>query len=66
MVRGRVWCVGTGRREAHEVVGEFEAEGVGEEEEDLVLGVVDARSRDVARDAANRLSFAWETYREWD
>ena len=55
-----------GGKDAHEVVGEFEAEGVGEEEEDLVLGVVDARSRGVARDAANRLSFAWETCTEWE
>ena len=42
----------------HEAVVELEAEYVGEEEEDLVLGIVDAWGRDVALDAADRLALA--------
>ena len=44
---------------AYGVVGERNAKDVGEEEEDLVLGVVDGRSSNVGIDTADIFPFAW-------
>lgn len=44
---------------SYQAILELDPEDVGEEEEDLVLGVVVRRDRDVAVDTADLLSLAW-------